>query len=147
MEYVEIEFCFSDMIKDLPELGSFKVTNKNQMTRWVKDRELHRTDGPALIYKNGDEVWYKNGEIHRDHGPAIVRSTGSKVWYKNGKLHRTDGPAKILVNRNKNRKIKLRRLIAKKAWHLFGKEYSKEEWFEQLTPEQLAIALANQENF
>ena len=33
--------------------------------------QLHRTDGPAVEYSNGDRVWYQNGFLHRIDGPAI----------------------------------------------------------------------------
>jgi len=32
---------------------------------------LHREDGPAVVYKNGSyKAWYINGELHRIDGPA-----------------------------------------------------------------------------
>ena len=49
-----------------------------------KNNKLHRVDGPAIVYINGNERWYKNGEFHRDDGPAIIYSNGGKAWYKNG---------------------------------------------------------------
>jgi hypothetical protein len=57
------------------------------------DRKLHRTDGPAVEWLNGDKVWCIEGELHRIGCPAIERSNGDKEWYINGKFHRTDGPA------------------------------------------------------
>lgn len=64
----------------------------------------------------------------------VLFPDGAKAWYQNGKLHRTDGPADIYLE-------------GEKFWFLFGTNYSVEEWFEQLTKEQLTIALANPENF
>jgi len=63
--------------------------------RWYKEGTylLHRDDGPAVEYLNGDKVWYQNGELHRIDGPAINHFNGSKWWIINGKLHRTEGPA------------------------------------------------------
>ena len=63
---------------------------------YYSDREmqkLHREDGPAIEYANGDKVWYVNGELHREDGPAQEYANGSKFWFLNGKLHREDGPA------------------------------------------------------
>ena len=37
--------------------------------------------------------WYLNGELHRTDGPAVEYANGNKYWYLNGKFHRTDGPA------------------------------------------------------
>jgi len=39
---------------------------------WYKeDGSLHRDDGPAIEYLNGDMSWYKHGKLHRENGPAI----------------------------------------------------------------------------
>lgn len=65
-------------------------------TFYYKDEQctiLHREDGPAKIYKNGDKEWFINGVNHRDDGPAAEYVCGEKVWYKNGQRHREDGPA------------------------------------------------------
>ena len=54
---------------------------------------LHREDGPAIEYTNGDKTWFINGKCHREDGPAIEYTNGDKTWYLNGKYHREDGPA------------------------------------------------------
>ena len=46
---------------------------------------LHREDGPALEWCDGQMDWYVNGARHREDGPAIVYANGSKRWYLNGK--------------------------------------------------------------
>lgn len=61
-------------------------------TLWYKNGKLHRTDGPAVEYKNYCKFWYRNGKLHRLDGPAIEQGH-IKIWYKNGKQHRTNGPA------------------------------------------------------
>ena len=49
---------------------------------------LHREDGPAIEYANGDKIWYLNGKPHRLDGPAAENKTGSiKAWYLNGQQH------------------------------------------------------------
>ena len=50
--------------------------------RWFKDDVLHRDDGPAVIYTNGDQCWYKEGKLHRDDGPAVICTSGTHYWYK-----------------------------------------------------------------
>jgi hypothetical protein len=57
------------------------------------NRDLHRTDGPAIEYSNGGKEWRVGGKCHRTDGPAIEYSNGSKEWWVDGKLHRLDGPA------------------------------------------------------
>ena len=45
---------------------------------------LHRTDGPACEYFDGDKAWYLNGAKHRLDGPAYEYASGEKSWYVNG---------------------------------------------------------------
>ena len=73
----------------------------NGTKRWYKDGELHRDDGPAVIYSSGVEEWYLNGKLHRLDGPAIIHPDGGEAWYLNGKEHREDGPAIIHSNGTK----------------------------------------------
>ncbi len=49
------------------------------------NNELHREDGPALIWINGDKVWWIHGERHREDGPAIIYSDDSKSYWLNDK--------------------------------------------------------------
>ncbi|MFO0190305.1 MAG: hypothetical protein ACK54F_03545 [Planctomycetia bacterium] len=58
-----------------------------------KQGQLHRTDGPAIEWVDGNKSWYVNGQLHRPDGPAVEWDDGDKEWWVNGKLHRTDGPA------------------------------------------------------
>ena len=60
---------------------------------YYANNELHREDGPAVEYSNGEKQWYKNGKLHREDGPAIEYANDDKFWYKNGMMHREDGPA------------------------------------------------------
>ena len=55
-----------------------------------KDKKgyLHRLNGPAVIYKDGDMHWYRHGRYHRDDGPAwLWPSEGIEEWYKDGKRY------------------------------------------------------------
>ena len=58
--------------------------------RYYMNNELHREDGPAIEYANGDKHWFKNGKRHREEGPAIEYFWGSKEWYLNGKFYGDD---------------------------------------------------------
>src|SRR5271166_2912295 len=62
------------------------------------NNNLHREDGPAVEFANGDKHWCINGKLHREDGPAIELTYGTKYWYINGNLHREDGPAVELAN-------------------------------------------------
>jgi hypothetical protein len=74
-----------DIKKEICSDGSITYRNENN--------ELHREDGPAVEYRNGDKCWWLNGKLHREDGPAIQCASGRKEWYLNGKLHRIGGPA------------------------------------------------------
>jgi hypothetical protein len=54
---------------------------------YFKDRDMtiiHREDGPAIEYANGDKYWYINGKRHREDGPATEFASGTKYWFLNG---------------------------------------------------------------
>jgi hypothetical protein len=54
-------------------------------TKWFNDRnELHREDGPAIVWANGDTVWYRNGQMHREDGPALELADGRKEYWIDG---------------------------------------------------------------
>ena len=42
---------------------------------------LHRTDGPACEYFDGDKAWFLNGAKHRLDGPAVEYSEGGGVYF------------------------------------------------------------------
>ena len=48
---------------------------------------------PYEIHNEMSSAWYLNGNLHREDGPAIIWADGTKIWYKNGLRHREDGPA------------------------------------------------------
>jgi hypothetical protein len=69
------------------------LTNNWYHKIWYNARgNIHREDGPAIEYSNGDKSWFINGKLHREDGPAYV-SDFTKKWYINNELHRLDGPA------------------------------------------------------
>ena len=50
---------------------------------WRNERgEIHREDGPAVIYPNGKQCWYINGKFHREDGPAFISYGGTSVHYE-----------------------------------------------------------------
>jgi hypothetical protein len=68
-------------------------TNSYGTKRWFLNGSLHREDGPAIEYADGDKSWFLNNKLHRKDGPASEFANGTKQWFLNGKLHREDGPA------------------------------------------------------
>ena len=44
----------------------------------------HRTDGPAIVYPDGNLRWCRNGVYHRADGPAVIYPNGLRAWYLYG---------------------------------------------------------------
>jgi hypothetical protein len=91
----------------------------------IKTYKDMSSDFTGIVEHNsGDKAWWKNGKRHRENGPAIEFSSGAKSWWINGKCHRDDGPAVEWIN-------------GYEEWWLNGiNYYSKEEYFNALSPEQ-----------
>jgi hypothetical protein len=51
--------------------------------------KIHRIEGPAIEYNNGDTEWFLNGMRHRLDGPAIDYVNGFMEWYLYGKRYNT----------------------------------------------------------
>lgn len=47
--------------------------------------ELHRLDGPAVIYVDGSREYWVHGKLHREDGPAVTYLGGTEKWYWHGK--------------------------------------------------------------
>ena len=113
---------------------------------------LHRIDGPACEYADGDKFWYIDGKCHRIDGPAVENADGSKYWYIDGKLHRIDGPAVEYTDGTKSWYIDNERhrtdgpavewVDGYKSWYIDGRLYSEED-FNKFIEEvkQLPLAL------
>lgn len=81
--------------------GSYKITTDTTEKWYRHGtQDLHRANGqPAYIdygtkYHPGSTRWYKDGNLHRLDGPAYIDSR-EESWYKNNKRHRVGGPARI----------------------------------------------------
>jgi hypothetical protein len=69
----------------MPE--QYITTSEDGDKFYYKDKAktiLHREDGPAVEWADGDKVWFANGERHRLDGPAIELNDRYKAWYVNG---------------------------------------------------------------
>ena len=92
----------------------------NGIKIWSNEEgQMHRDDGPAMIWPDGTKLWYQNDKRHRTDGPAVIFPTGTKQWYLNGKRHREDGPAEIWSD-------------GTEEWFLNGKKLSFTEWADKL---------------
>lgn len=69
-----------------------------QISYYNEHNDLHREDGPAIEYTNGDKEWYLNGKLHREDGPArLIRNETHQEWYKNGQEHSYNGQPSIFI--------------------------------------------------
>lgn len=68
-------------------MQTYKVTVDEYKTiRWYNDLgQLHRLDGPAIEWANGDKSWWVEDKIHRLGGPAVEWADGYKQWFVDGK--------------------------------------------------------------
>jgi hypothetical protein len=48
-----------------------KVDEEGNISYLNEKFDLHRTDGPARIYKSGVNIWCINGKWHREDGPTL----------------------------------------------------------------------------
>jgi len=97
-------------------MEKYIVEVHSDRTVWKNEKgEVHRLNGPAIEYADGDKYWYLNGECHREDGPAIEYANGSKEWYLNGNYHREDGPAIEDANGDK-------------LWYLNDEQLSEDEF-------------------
>ena len=90
-----------------------KVNECGDKRYFNAEDQLHRENGPAVEYANGDKFWYINGKCHREDGPALEYANAVKYWYLNDKLHREDGPT-------------LEWSDGSKSWHLNDIEVTEE---------------------
>ena len=63
----------------------YRIEVDTRGTRWYYNsaNQLHRTEGPAVEWADGNKFWYHNGLRHRTDGPAIEWCDGDKRWYLN----------------------------------------------------------------
>ena len=54
---------------------------------WLQNDKLHRLDGPAIEYADGDKSQYQKGQRHRLDGPAAEWENGNKAWYIEDKIY------------------------------------------------------------
>ena len=68
------------------DIRTDKEGNKFYYSGTQKKAFLHRRDGPAIEYANGDTAWYVAGRRHRCYGPAMEKMNGFKAWYTHGQM-------------------------------------------------------------
>jgi hypothetical protein len=103
---------------------STPVTDRYGTRRWYNVQgQLHREDGPAVEYANGDCMWFLNGQVHREDGPAQEYADGDCMWFLNGQVHREDGPAIEYADGDR-------------VWYWHGELLTFDEWLDKATTPQ-----------
>lgn len=93
---INIYYRKEEIKKHVKDNDSYLLIS-NDCKYYVRFKVLHRIDGPAVKYDNGEEEWWYLGKLHRENGPAVEYSNGKKEWWQNGKPHREDGPATEMI--------------------------------------------------
>lgn len=138
--YISNKKVWEDKVKIMTanEITSTRIGNRIEYRN--KLGQLHREDGPAMVYDTGDEYYYINNKLHRLDGPAVITSTGTQYYnnglrhrvgapavitsygsceyYQHGKLHRLDGPATHAKNGTYGRYYVNGRHLTKKKFQL-----------------------------
>jgi len=93
----------------------YSTEGKVEYMKWYKAGKIHRNNGPAMIFYDGnvkilEEYWYINDKLNRDDGPAWVKyyENGNvyiEEFYINGIKKRNEGPACIEYHTNKKTKL------------------------------------------
>lgn len=87
------------IVREIPRKTFYEMCSgmKNSCgeIRWWNDYGLHRIDGPAVIYANGDRAWYFNGMLHREYEPAFIHENGDQEWWIDNKFIRGTGACMI----------------------------------------------------
>lgn len=84
--------------------GTYSTKDHLGTWRWFKDGVLHRENGPAIEWDDGDKYWYKNNVLHREAGPAIeCVNPNDNQYYLDGAF-KTKAQFDSIINKKKNLK-------------------------------------------
>lgn len=85
IKYTYLDYTYNNgltYIYNKPATGHY--INPAGTHRWFKCGKLHRIDGPAIIYQNGEKQWYQNGNPYRENDlPHAETNSGGKMWHHN----------------------------------------------------------------
>lgn len=65
-------------------METFRYEFSNRITYTTNRGVLHREDGPAIIYTNGEHWWFLDGLLHREDGPAVYGPSNEDEYFLNG---------------------------------------------------------------
>lgn len=114
----------------MTKMNKIKVNEEGKF--WFDENGRFPQKGEKEYVTNYREWWFGGliYRLHRTDGPAVEWSNGDKEWWQHGLRHRVDGPAIMynIYDQNTN-------LFFSQYWHL-GKLYpeikNNEDWFRLL---------------
>ena len=84
----------------------FVVFHKKYL--FLKEGNLHREDGPAMILEDGKNAWYFEGQLHRLDGACMFDEHGKPLFYA---IHGKGVNKQSYWSHPKVIKLKLERII------------------------------------
>lgn len=95
------------IIEDYKEVQEGKYTKFIHpfVTYWYYQDKLHRENGPAIEWSDGNQSWYKNGILHREDGPANISSIHGTRWYIEGVQYTEEEFSQYLQNKTLRNKL------------------------------------------
>lgn len=90
--------CDTDLLKwarEKPRTLAELAAHNPDWAVWVTMYVPTLTDAERdeLYALTGTRAWWRNGKLHREDGPAREWGDGEREWWRDGKRHREDGPA------------------------------------------------------
>lgn len=77
-------------VADLVDTNVQEVKTKAQVIKLNSVGVPHCDSGPAVVSYNGVfNEFYKDGQLHREDGPAVIFSSGNCEWWLNGIQYNT----------------------------------------------------------
>ena len=77
-------YPFLIKMSDIINIVEYSTIDSKTHKTYYKNNLLHRENGPAVEYSNGDKEWWVDGRLHRMDGPALDYNEKSR-WFINGK--------------------------------------------------------------
>jgi len=71
MEPIKVANNWWEYIKEHPNFAGCLIDKDNYIV-WYKNGKMHREDGPAFEYVNGDKEWWLNGDAYREQEHKIA---------------------------------------------------------------------------
>ena len=70
--------------EEFPLEPLLRIVDFSDRIEWRKEDKIHREDGPAIEYHNGDRLWLMEDVLHREEGPAIEWNNGNTDYFVYG---------------------------------------------------------------